>query len=159
MSRVPLFMAALAASLPVASLMLLGDADARACMEWEGGRYVGHDDAARPFSTTWVVFRGMVVRDLRDARGTPMLLLVCVLPFLPSAVAALVAPARAIHGVWLGLGLAVVVALLVLGDPGRHHDCDRKGSEMIFVVLLLGPVVGLICTTVGLMLANRSGRR
>ena len=159
MKRGPLLVAALAPSLPVALLILLGDADARACMDWERERFVGHDDAARPFSTTWVVFRGMVVRDLQDPRGMLTLLPVCVLPFLPSAVSALVAPARALREVWLGLGLAAVVALLVLGDPGRHHDCDRKGSEMIFVVLLLGPVVGLICTTVGLTLANRSGRR
>ncbi|CAA9415459.1 MAG: hypothetical protein AVDCRST_MAG15-1899 [uncultured Rubellimicrobium sp.] len=91
-------MAALAASLPVASLMLLGDANARACMDWNGGRFVGHDDAARPFSTTWVVFHGMVVRDLRNPRATLIFLLVCSLPLLPSAVAALVAPARSLRG-------------------------------------------------------------
>ena len=94
-SRAPLLMAALAASLSVASLILLGDADARACMDWDGGRYVGYDDANRPFSTTWEVFRGKIMRDLQHPRAALMLLLVCFLPFLPSAVAALVAPSRA----------------------------------------------------------------
>jgi hypothetical protein len=49
------------------------------------------------------------------------------------------------------------LAIIAFGNPSAQHDCDRKGSDAIVLVLLLGPVAGLLCLVVGQVAARITG--
>jgi hypothetical protein len=89
MGRLVLLLATLGASTLLFALVTLAAADARACIEWDGGLHTGHDDRTRPFSTTWAVFAEMMARHLWEPGDLAVALVVCSAPFVPLAVGAL----------------------------------------------------------------------
>lgn len=60
---------------------------------------------------------------------------------------------RVIIALWL---LMVVTTLLLIGDPSGWHDCDRKGSYVIFGVVLVQAVgFALTIVSLGMILTYR----
>jgi hypothetical protein len=153
--RIGLLFGVLLSALFVIAGVLWSDADRNACMDWDGGLHVGYDDDARPISTTWTAFVKLLPQVIHGALQEPstalIVLLICLAPFAFIALGALFAQPRSIGSLWIGLGLTVLAIGLMLSNPSIFHDCDRKMSGAIFVVVLLGLPVGFFGFAAGLV--------